>query len=976
MRRLLLTTSTTAWLTGLYLLYSVFVSPAIEPRALKLASPAATEAPPANRDVEAMRLAEMYLPTQPWAPSCNYQLRMAGTFIYTQAWEQPEAANDGEIRFRPFAMIWMKPDGGPDDEPLTIVCDVAVVRFKSKLDMVNPQPGRVVGGAFEGTVRIRGADGLSIDGRNFIFDEAALRLWSDNQVAFAYGQHAGTGHGLQVELIPQEGDVRKDKPAISGIRTVTVRRKVKLQLAADKAKLPSASQSHPADARAVAKDKPEVVTIRSDGSFRYDVLNHLMKFETDVRVTRPTAPNEFDALLCERLSMWFVPTTEFLPPADDSDPDEWFPKRLEFQRLLAEGTEKKRLMLVSQHNDVRAALDELTYDGRERVVTLRDGKDVCVEQGASEIHGPEFLLTHALDGTLVSAVCRGPGWLKTGQATEGFAVQWGKELRKLTEPAGGPDVIELDQDVRFQDSADASLAADFVKLWLTGTDNATPGVTRKRKGQAQTEPRQAKVDRILGVGNVTLHSPRMSGRANRFEIGFEDGKVPTKRSGTGTRRKGSDDSSAAAPADVDDKTAVLDQPFNLAADSVRVRVLRDPQDSRLNHVAEVWGEGAIALAQERPNGEAPFRVDGQKLHVVNNSEFDQTIHLHGNPGHVRDRGMHLEGNDLHVDRAANRMWVDGAGLLQLPVNSTLEGKPLDKPQVLDVWWREKMEFDGHTAHFIESVRAVLNETRMRCQTMDVTLTERISFSIQEPRQPGEQTRIKHLTCRDGVELEEYEYADSRMIGVRRGKVWEFTADSISGETRAQGPGHLDMWRRGGGNRAALAPTKGVKANRPLSSETSDWEYTHVDFAGPVKGNLNDRFATFNDRVRIIYGPVVRATDTIDPDNLPDNGGWMRCDTLQFTQQGAPKSPNAYLQVLATGNARLEGQTFYAVAESISFDESKGLYVLRSPGAQKATIFRQAKAGAPVARAVAQRMDFNPSTNELKLDQTTGLDGLQ
>ncbi|MCH8828937.1 MAG: hypothetical protein IID45_05100 [Planctomycetes bacterium] len=77
-----------------------------------------------------------------------------------------------------------------------------------------------------------------------------------------------------------------------------------------------------------------------------------------------------------------------------------------------------------------------------------------------------------------------------------------------------------------------------------------------------------------------------------------------------------------------------------------------------------------------------------------------------------------------------------------------------------------------------------------------------------------------------------------------------------------------------------------------------------------------------------------------------------------------------------GNAELEGRTFHARADSISYNEAQGLYLLRSLGNRNATIWRQLKPGGKLKRAVAKRMEFNPARNWLKLDQTIGLDGVR
>jgi hypothetical protein len=150
----------------------------------------------------------------------------------------------------------------------------------------------------------------------------------------------------------------------------------------------------------------------------------------------------------------------------------------------------------------------------------------------------------------------------------------------------------------------------------------------------------------------------------------------------------------------------------------------------------------------------------------------------------------------------------------------------------------------------------------------------------------------------------------------------------------------------------------------------------IDFAGLAEGNTKQKFNTFNERVQIIYGPVERYLMVIELDNLTKDAGWMRCQSLRITQKEPPApEETAPVELLATGNVELEGRTFNARADSISFDESKGLYTLRSQGRRKATIWRQTQLGGDLSRADAQLMNFIPSRNILKLDQATGLDGV-
>jgi hypothetical protein len=208
--------------------------------------------------------------------------------------------------------------------------------------------------------------------------------------------------------------------------------------------------------------------------------------------------------------------------------------------------------------------------------------------------------------------------------------------------------------------------------------------------------------------------------------------------------------------------------------------------------------------------------------------------------------------------------------------------------------------------------------------------------------------------------------------VRLARGFEFAMDQATGKVTAQGPGTLVFWRRGNGKRGGLGAAAAARANGPLAAESAEWEYTRIDFSGKMLGNMKDRVTTFHDRVRVVYGPVSQLMQTIDDehppideDHLPRDGGWMRCNALQITQHPESKKQAAYIEMAATGNAELEGRTFHALAHTVTFDESKGLYILSGDGKRKAQLWREVSPGAPRSSHASGRMEFTPSRNELR-----------
>jgi hypothetical protein len=392
-----------------------------------------------------------------------------------------------------------------------------------------------------------------------------------------------------------------------------------------------------------------------------------------------------------------------------------------------------------------------------------------------------------------------------------------------------------------------------------------------------------------------------------------------------------------------------------------------------NRISEVITEGHVHVTQEHKPGELPLDLIGDRLHLKNysGSNDNQIVDVEGRPARVQDRKMQLEGPVIYFDRITNFANVKGPGVLRVPVPNGIDGKPLPVPQMLDVFWKEKMEFDGEIAKFFAGVRSRLETSEMRCEEMHVTFTRRISFA-EGPSAPGgldgQSAEIHSVVCRDNVDVKSYEYENNRLISVRTAHGFEFTLDHVSGRITSQGPGTLVLWRRGNGKSAGLGAAVSVRPNKPLAAEAAEWEYTRIDFKGQMDGNTNDRTTTFRYLVHVVYGPVSSSTEVIDEENMPKDGGWMTCHELTLTQQPAVKTAPAYVTLRAIGNAELDGRSFHALAHMVTYDESKGLYVLTGDGRQNATIWREKVPGAEPSPVSAQGMEFIPARKEFKITQ--------
>lgn len=1074
-----------AFVWGLYSAYTLFFSPFLAPRIDPLPpgddNRSGTKDSASSNQPEERKQAQQYLPGQPWAaePNKGYHFRTETGFFYFKSWDNQ--VDDGrKVRFTPFAMIWRPRGHDPNKAPYTIVSESAVVEFTSKFEISNPNPGRIIGGALEGDVQIRGADGLAIDGQQFYFGEQVLRVWSDHAIKFQQGPHRGRATGVELDLIAQSNPQATETLAITGVRTVRLLKAVEMQLVPGAT--PSDTTGHPVD-------------IDCQGAFEYEVDNHIASFKKNVHVRQPTGNGQMDRLNCETLTLVFERDDGGTPTGAPADPTRQaagqnsFDVKVKFRRLLAEGPE---VTVSSQRSDMQGWMTSLTYDEQDRIIALTDARHVRLLQKNNELLCPE--ITAVLDDEkkqIDRVECRGSGQLyqyaagtdqntPTSKKRRELSAKWQRKLTKAPDTETGLDLIELEGRAEMKRIGEMSLEADVIGIWVTrgnGRMNRTNAGDPIAAGDDAIQPKK-----LLALRDVRFASPQIGGRTESLAVWFEEGRLPPppvvqarkvshrtqrleqpfdfseseperpavivsqpphqasvhthlasrppesqdqpharKQTTAASRRQGLatiDDSPAGArgnksaadrsparqpaasgtarPGPSTGRNAIpklaqkprersadatanenperapvkqRDKPLAITAESIQVRAMRDGDKTE---IAEVVTEGRIHVQQEHGAGELPLDITGDRLHLKNYGDAKQVVQVFGKPAQVQDRKMQLEGPDILFDRVSNRALVTGAGVLRVPVPNGMDGKPLPKPQMLDVFWKEKMDFDGKLAKFFANVRSQLDGSEMRCEEMHVTFERRINFA--EEAAGDQRTEIYSVVCRDGVDLKSYEYEDNRLVSVRTARGFEFKLIQTTGHVAAQGPGTLELWRRRGGQRDTQRPGAKVAPNRARKVDSAEWEYTRVVFTGTMRGSIKDHTTTFREVERVVYGSVANSTDTIDEDQMPEDGGWMKCDELQLTQVSDPKSKKSHIELKATGNVVLDGRSFRALAHKVTFNESMDQYTLSGDGTRDATLWREPIPGGPRSPVAAQGMLFIPSRDILKLDRVAGGEG--
>jgi hypothetical protein len=1049
----MLTVSAAAGLSGLCVAYTALTRPLLRPAERVDRGPIEFSSEPITTPES--EIAKRYLPDQPWAakPS-DYVIRNGRSLVFFNRYEPVE--NNTAVRIEPFAMIFPPSDEKPDAEPLTIVGEAAILRVAGSIELTNADPGRIVGASVPGPVRLRGPEGLDLQGHNFTYDENAQRLWSDDDVTFRHAEHSGRGRGIQLDLLRVGDPEAFESIAVSGVRVLRLLSHVEMDLRIDDERGGGpfgAVSTEPknitaaADAAAATKAPVPPTHVTCQGSFTFDLDRNVAAFEERVVASRPVPGGAADSLECDSLEVWFEPSTDEAKLAasmrrqkiaagtlTEDDGFQAIDEKLGVKWLVASG---QNVMLRSPTNEFVASLTNLAYDAATGATNLsREGGEVIAHQGSSVLRSPVISLVPAKDKSPPTVVCTGQGNLRhfNEQGMLELEASWSKHLHRMRAESG-LDLIRLTGlAVVEQPKESFRLDADGIDLWLDPKKNETN--VKPAAGAFAASGRMEPVRLIATAAQtpkslVMLRSPELEADAKKLDVTFVSVPSPTTTaaksrsdlrptaghmrlasaerasgpppapppeprtleepatarplppSGSPATTTAAPPAAAIAPAAIPPaaippvvaaEASAPREPLKLEAEVINVVVARRSAATtaeagqsvadRGGEVREVHTTGGVIVQQKRSGSDDPLSIYGDRLDLFNRGKDQELIHIYGRPASVAADGTEIEatpaqvhdgeadlyGMNVNLDRRENRAWVEGRGVLLLPAKGAtgmlgLEGEAPQvppevaaepaEPQRLQVFWMERMDFEGETAHFFGDVQTKMQEDVMTCQEMEVRLTERFDFASagkSDRSKPSSRPEVAEVICKTGVRVDGEEHKDGKLVSVRQAKFFEFHFDQRTGATHAIGPGQIEMWKVGDGNRASFTSDNAVRANTSRQPANESWEYLFVRFDGTSDGNVRQRTTTFHDRVRIVYGPVAGRKQTIDPDRVdlgPVEGGWMKCDQLTLTQHAKTDTATAYSEVLGEGDVQIHGRGFSGVADQVMYDESKGQYILKS-----------------------------------------------
>ncbi|MDP7275797.1 MAG: hypothetical protein QF363_09985 [Planctomycetaceae bacterium] len=998
-RRLLVTTVTAVMLGGLYGAYAGLVTPllVVPPRSRPL--PQDQRKFPTGPPKENAVWARRFLPS--WAANARWQGRWGQTFFF--AGQQEAIQGDNVVRCAPFALVQADPDGLGENSttPVIVIADAAVVRFPESVDLDDPDPRLALGCSLDGAVEITGSDGLLIRGGNFLFERDTLRIVSDDPVQLSWEGHRGRAEGAEILLGsldgkpggPQQNPTAGGLPA-GPIRQIRFLRNVQLAL------------SLPSRHRTGNSPSLETWQITCGGQLVVDPRALTATLEENVRVMRPDGTGDWDTLGCRDLALRF----RRREAADDEEkPDR---PQMEFVDLVASG---QQVTVASATNDLQARANRLMYVAEGGTVELAG--DVSASWGRGRLKCRHASLARGNDGRVGQALCRGAGsltWQGEGNPPVLASARWSKQMRLAPEPGTGLDVVDLEGDPLVRHGPEMALTATTIRIWLEPRERSA----KNKADQAVLQSRTVRLSRLLARDHVGAITPRAYVATSALDVRFDP--VTSEEFQARQRKRGarSDRETAIGKPAITPGPPQPEVPAMINAGSIRAR-LGVPPDGRGFVLQEIVTEGQVRMSHEGHRGQDPFEISGEQVRVAHVKTIGDVLTIGGRPARLRSGARTISGTRIQLQLAGGQGSIDGSGVLSLPIGRTIPGETVGADIGIRINWSERLVLAGSKLTFLGDVTAEHDSSRVTCEQLDITLTG--PLDLRSEASGWRDVEIQQLDFRHAVQVTNYTYAEreqgaekvDRVIPVNasvrsrrqpleitKARLANLKIDRRSGDLKAGGPGWIQVWRQGRRRAAPLAPTALARANMPLELDAAHWQYHRIDFARMAVGNIprlskefsstargevSRSFATFEDRVQAVRGQVTRPGETIDPDRLGRDDGWLRCRSLQVSQEtrktsaektavGPTAKPDENLSILANGDAtfavQLSGHPVYGRADTINWDAASDRYVLRSFGQQKATLWRKTQQAGPFVRAEAQRVEFSPRHRQLVLDRTT------
>jgi len=934
---------------------------------------------------------------------------------------------EGRVELWPCTMIFLpsgKNESSDDLDRRAIIMrsspdrGKAILNFEGEFDLVHGKIGKLNGGQLVGNVTIYSQqrspgpeDDLQIHARDI--ELRGDRVTSPHLVDLRCGKNTPRGNRLKIELSPDDRSV-----GFRGLLAVELQQNVQAHLEnVDNGLIPGGDRPAPVTTKSAAAAPVE---IRSRGAFRFDFIENVATFQDQVDVARlgPSGTNE--QMSCELLSVFFRKEKDSAPaesPANARLPSFAGGPKLEPQRVVAFG---QPVVIRIPASEVLVRAGQVEYEIAGGATTLRDGQEVTLVQGKREIHCRELYAEPDESRQLGRFLAKGDGWLRGAMPDDPaqlFEARWTRRLH--FRPHDKQHVLSLEGKAHVSVVNKGSVNADEIHLWLWEQRTPPPPGSSQGKEKVELLP-----DRLMSVGKVTFESPQMTGAVSQLQAWFEykpggllslvvprhilaQLPAPTNRptGPVGMPTMGAPRNSALplgappvgvaipavpppAAATAPAAVAQPSQPENVLAmpnlagaqrmhiEGELLRILAK-QRAKQMEISEVFVDHDVRIREistPKP-GEQPMLITGRQLHLVQQTANEAVLTVSGQPAHVEGRGMTLDSSAIHLNRLTNAIWTDGGGQMSLLVDRDPSGTLMKQPQRLDVTWQEKLEFNGRVARFRSGVVARQQQQLVKTNLLEVTFSAPIN--LNGANNGGVRPDVEQITCKQGVFLENPTFDLNRLVSLDRVQATELNLHRPSGQMTALGPGWVKSVRLNTGKPIipGAPPVPQTQAAQPAPG-SDQLTFIGVDFQGTLSGNMGHHEMVFETAVRTMYGPVQHWEGTLNPDKQQEwspQAMLMTSDRLSIVQTpGATPEARNY-EMEATGATVVEGATYTARAQRITYSQAKALLVIEGSGRTDADLSYQAKPGGAMSKVNARKIMYWPDMQRVEVDDARFLD---
>ncbi|MBN1590545.1 MAG: hypothetical protein JW888_13605 [Pirellulales bacterium] len=908
-----------------------------------------------------------------------------------------ETDQDGNVMIRPCTIVLLATDEKttPAERIKRAVVleapEGALLRFDEPFDLSRAQIGQLVGGRFEGPISIRSAgkseapdDDLWVVTRDVQLTEE--HIWTPQPVQFRYGPHFGSGREMRICLLSSDdiGSTRKNRrgPRVSGLESFELVHLDRLHLRLPPSKDMPGGSAPPAASPTVSaspnnrEDTP--VEIMCAGPFRFDAIQRQATFEKNVVVMALRPDGQHDRLEnCDRLVVHFMSREEDDPSAGDaakSEPSKK-PSRLASLKPCRLEAIGNPVVFHAPSESADGRGQRLEYDLTNGHIVLDGDQPVFLRKGPNQIEARYLRYEIPEPGHQIgTVVAEGPGRIHAlldDRPDQPFEARWMRELR--VRPHQQNQVISLTGGAELLYGGIGHLAAGEIHFFLNEVA-ATKGSQR-----LELQP-----DRMSAETNVKLNSPEMSGQVEQLQIWFEQDETVQGANHLATATPMPDktvidptpsdrtreSASVAAPPRATTSQPLPEQHFHITGRLLQARIiLRDTEPD----VAELTISDHVEMIETRTAqpDDKPIVVRGECIHVKDASRPYAAVSIKGKPAHFEGQGLTISGTNINVNQGTNRLWIDGAGYMDLPpIGQDLQGRPITSNEPLRVCWQDRMEFDGRTARFEGGVHAATETQRLLTETLEVSLDRMVRFAQAGQLQDMDEKNLQELRCQGKVWMESRSYKGGLQESHEQFETQNLIINNTTGALTAAGPGWIRSIRRGEtGPSPWGSPSEPPETTATVDpSKSSDLVYLYVRFQGAMTGNVREHEITFHDQVLTVYGPVESWGATLPTDNpekLGPRGTRLNCNELTVREMPSPIGEKPSIEFESVGNVRVEGRDFSALAARMSYDQNKDLMILEGDGRTMATLEQQEQVGGAKNTFPAQKIFYRPKTKEVK-----------